>query len=673
MCAILKDILDYRMIRVVSLIIILFSCSFSSSAQVPADQLSLIKKKFSESNHDSTKLRLSTAIATGYRFSNIDSSLHYYNTALAIAEKLNSTNQKAYLLSLIGAVFLENGKLPESLAYQFEALRIGEELRDTVVTSNALNRIGNVYMELADYRRAIEYYELSKAQFWATGDTGMYHNEISNIGNIYSLMNQPDSALYYQKIVYKASLSATDRYDYTFTEIMFRYGNAFKLKQSLDSALFYYQRAIQEAQFDNDLRNLAMSYYSIAELYLELQMTDSALNYAQNAILTAEKISFKKIIRESALLISSVFKERKNYEDAYSYLIMANEVQEDIAGTKKLQELQQIILDEQERNKEENIQRIANQSRNRQLALLTGSSILVLIGLILFRNNRQKQKANRALKESISKLKSTQTKLIHSEKMASLGELTAGIAHEIQNPLNFVNNFSELNKELVDELKDAVAKNDQEEIQAILDDLHENETKIAHHGKRAEEIVKSMLQHSRTGNDEKELTDINQLADEYLRLAYHGLRAKDKSFNADFKTELDPSLPTINIIPQDIGRVLLNLINNAFQAVRETEKPIVTVSTKYLPLTPSKGGIIADDDSPKGIQITISDNGIGIPDNIRDKIFQPFFTTKNAGEGTGLGLSMSHEIITKGHGGTLEVESEEGKGTSFIFKLPITK
>ncbi|MEP0985231.1 ATP-binding protein [Ekhidna sp.] len=673
MCAILKDILDYRMIRVVSLIIILFSCSFSSSAQVPADQLSLIKKKFSESNHDSTKLRLSTAIATGYRFSNIDSSLHYYNTALAIAEKLNSTNQKAYLLSLIGAVFLENGKLPESLAYQFEALRIGEELRDTVVTSNALNRIGNVYMELADYRRAIEYYELSKAQFWATGDTGMYHNEISNIGNIYSLMNQPDSALYYQKIVYKASLSATDRYDYTFPEIMFRYGNAFKLKQSLDSALFYYQRAIQEAQFDNDLRNLAMSYYSIAELYLELQMTDSALNYAQNAILTAEKISFKKIIRESALLISSVFKERKNYEDAYSYLIMANEVQEDIAGTKKLQELQQIILDEQERNKEENIQRIANQSRNRQLALLTGSSILVLIGLILFRNNRQKQKANRALKESISKLKSTQTKLIHSEKMASLGELTAGIAHEIQNPLNFVNNFSELNKELVDELKDAVAKNDQEEIQAILDDLHENETKIAHHGKRAEEIVKSMLQHSRTGNDEKELTDINQLADEYLRLAYHGLRAKDKSFNADFKTELDPSLPTINIIPQDIGRVLLNLINNAFQAVRETEKPIVTVSTKYLPLTPSKGGIIADDDSPKGIQITISDNGIGIPDNIRDKIFQPFFTTKNAGEGTGLGLSMSHEIITKGHGGTLEVESEEGKGTSFIFKLPITK
>ncbi len=669
MCAILKHILDYHMIRVV-LIIILFSCSFSNSAQVPADQLSVIKKKFSESKHDSTKLRLSTAIATGYRFSNIDSSLHYYNISLGIADRLNLTNQKAYLLSLIGAVFLENGKLPESLAYQFEALRIGEELRDTVVTSNALNRIGNVYMELADYHRAIEYYELSKAQFWAIGDTGMYHNEISNIGNIYSLMNQPDSALYYQKIVYQASLSATDRYDYTFAEIMFRYGNAFKLKKSLDSALFYYQRAIQEAQFDNDLRNLAMSYFSIAELYLELQITDSALNYAQNAIQTAEKISFKKIIRESALLISSVFKERKNYEDAYSYLIMANKVQEDIAGTKKLQELQQIILDEQERNKEDNIQRIANQSRNRQLALLTGSLILVLIGLILFRNNRQKQKANRALKESISKLQSTQNQLIHSEKMASLGELTAGIAHEIQNPLNFVNNFSELNKELIEELKDAVAKNDQEEVKAILKDLLENETKIAHHGKRAEEIVKSMLQHSRSGNDEKELTDINQLADEYLRLAYHGLRAKDKSFNADFKTELDPSLPKINVVPQDIGRVLLNLINNAFQACAigaGGDRSVSTMKADYKPLV-----IVSTKKTAESIQITVSDNGPGIPDDIKDKIFQPFFTTKAAGEGTGLGLSMSYDIVTKGHGGTIEVESKEGQETTFILTLPLT-
>ncbi|MFT7028631.1 MAG: signal transduction histidine kinase, partial [Marinoscillum sp.] len=278
------------------------------------------------------------------------------------------------------------------------------------------------------------------------------------------------------------------------------------------------------------------------------------------------------------------------------------------------------------------------------------------------------------LNQSLENLKSTQTQLVHSEKMASLGELTAGIAHEIQNPLNFVNNFSDLNKELLEELKDAVAQNDQEEVTAIIKDLSENELKINHHGKRAEEIVKSMLQHSRTGSGEKELTDINALADEYLRLSYHGLRAKDKSFNADFKEELDPELPKIKVIPQDIGRVILNLINNAFQAVKGVEKPLVLVSTKKIPLAPFEKGDSSKsplEGGQRGVLITVSDNGSGIPDNIREKIFQPFFTTKPTGQGTGLGLSMSYDIVTKGHGGTIEVESEEGIGTKFTMHLPI--
>ncbi|MEQ9423546.1 MAG: ATP-binding protein [Cyclobacteriaceae bacterium] len=268
-----------------------------------------------------------------------------------------------------------------------------------------------------------------------------------------------------------------------------------------------------------------------------------------------------------------------------------------------------------------------------------------------------------ALEHALNELKETQAHLIHSEKMASLGELTAGIAHEIQNPLNFVNNFSEINKELIDELKEAVAKNDQEEVKAIFDDLTDNEEKVSHHGKRAEGIVKSMLQHSRIGSGQKELTDINALCDEYLRLAYHGFRAKDKSFNADYKAELDPDLPKIKVVPQDIGRVLLNLINNAFQAVssprhseRSEESPKVIVATKK---------------SKEGIRITVTDNGSGIPEDIKDKIFQPFFTTKPTGEGTGLGLSMSYDIVTKGHGGELKVESAQSEGTRFIVELPM--
>ena len=266
------------------------------------------------------------------------------------------------------------------------------------------------------------------------------------------------------------------------------------------------------------------------------------------------------------------------------------------------------------------------------------------------------------LENTLSNLQTTQSQLIQAEKMASLGELTAGIAHEIQNPLNFVNNFSEVSNELIDEMNEELDKGDLEEAKAISLDIKQNLEKINHHGKRADNIVKGMLQHSRSSSGTKELTDINALADEYLRLAYHGLRAKDKSFNAELVTNFDNSIGSINIIPQDIGRVILNLITNAFYAVNEKKqrdtkfKPIVAVSSKK---------------SDKHITISVSDNGDGIPEKVKEKIFQPFFTTKPTGQGTGLGLSMSYDIVTKGHGGELQVESNEGEGTTFIINLKI--
>jgi signal transduction histidine kinase len=254
--------------------------------------------------------------------------------------------------------------------------------------------------------------------------------------------------------------------------------------------------------------------------------------------------------------------------------------------------------------------------------------------------------------------------------MASLGELTAGIAHEIQNPLNFVNNFSEVNKELLVEMKDEIEKGNMEEVKAIANDIIGNEEKISHHGKRADAIVKGMLQHSRSSSGIKEPVDINVLADEYLRLAYHGLRAKDKSFNAKFETDLDETVGKINIIPQDIGRVLVNLISNAFYAVNEKKKrgrnnyePTVTVSTK-LTIPSSTGG------GQRMAEIRIKDNGPGIPQNVLDKIFQPFFTTKPTGQGTGLGLSLAYDIV-KAHGGALTVETKEGEGSEFIIQLPL--
>jgi signal transduction histidine kinase len=298
--------------------------------------------------------------------------------------------------------------------------------------------------------------------------------------------------------------------------------------------------------------------------------------------------------------------------------------------------------------------------------------------LVLVRSYRIKQRANTLLQQqkekvesTLTELRSTQAQLIQSEKMASLGELTAGIAHEIQNPLNFVNNFSDVNTELIEEMKQEFKAGNNKEGFAIATEVAENEQKINHHGKRADSIVKGMLQHSRSSSAKKEPTDINKLADEYLRLCNQGLRAKDQFFNATIQTDFDESLEKINIIPQDIGRVLLNLYTNAFYAVNEKKKyqpearlndevgqgyePTVTVTTKRI--------------SDK-VELKVADNGNGIPQKILEKIFQPFFTTKPTGQGTGLGLSLSYDII-KAHGGEIKVETKEGEGSEFIIQLMI--
>ncbi len=287
--------------------------------------------------------------------------------------------------------------------------------------------------------------------------------------------------------------------------------------------------------------------------------------------------------------------------------------------------------------------------------------------------NRQKileQEVNRQTAEirtTLDNLKATQAQLIQSEKMASLGELTAGIAHEIQNPLNFVNNFSEVNKEMLEELKVESGKpkaerDGQLEIE-LINDIIQNEQKINHHGKRADSIVKGMLEHSRSGSGKKEPADINTMADEFMRLSYHGLRSKDKSFNSELTTNFDPGLPKINVVQQDVGRVLLNLFNNAFYAVNQKQKiteaeykPEVTVTTSA-----ENGQVI----------IKVKDNGIGIPDAIKEKIMQPFFTTKPTGEGTGLGLSLTYDMVVKGHGGSIDVDTKENEYTLFTIKLPV--
>jgi signal transduction histidine kinase len=318
-------------------------------------------------------------------------------------------------------------------------------------------------------------------------------------------------------------------------------------------------------------------------------------------------------------------------------------------------ELEQRLIEVQQLSE----QTIAQEQEKRQILADQNEILEKQVAQRTSELNHQKEELQSTLKH----LKDTQTQLIQAEKMASLGALTAGIAHEIQNPLNFINNFSEVNRELIAEMKQEIDEGNIDEVKAIAKDVEENEVKINHHGKRADAIVKGMLQHSRGVIGDRQPSDINELVEEHLRLAYHGYRAKDQSFNADISTDYDPNVEQLSIVPQEIGRVLLNLFSNAFYAVSEKKKqlsgtfePVVSVSTQ------KKGDQVV---------ITVSDNGMGMPQKVAEKVFQPFFTTKPTGEGTGLGLSLSYDIVTKGHGGEMRVESKEGEGTEFIFSLPL--
>jgi signal transduction histidine kinase len=317
-----------------------------------------------------------------------------------------------------------------------------------------------------------------------------------------------------------------------------------------------------------------------------------------------------------------------------------------------------IVYNKQKKSLEKERLKAAEKERELQISETLKHQLEVQVAERTAELRQQKEELEKAFEE----LKATQDQLIHAEKMASLGELTAGIAHEIQNPLNFVNNFAELNSELITDIEVEIQAGNTEEVFALANDLRQNNEKIYHHGKRADSIVKGMLQHSRKGTGIKEETDINNLIDECLRLSYHGLRAKEKSFNANFTLQLDEKIRKINVVPQDIGRVLLNIFNNAFYAVTEKKQQLNGAYQPLLNVTSSQ--------QQGKVLITITDNGNGIPKSVQDKIFQPFFTTKPTGKGTGLGLSISYDVIVKGHGGKISIDSKEGEYTTFTIELP---
>ena len=628
---------------------------------------SLRIKLVNTKTEDTSRVLALSDLADYFGFVQADSCLSYAMQAFELSKKLKYLfgEFRAYRSKFFA--FNCYGNYPMALDAALNIQKVSDqfppEARPIGVLSGPYYFTGVLYRQMEDYpgasaqlHQAIHLFRENKQPlsecFYA----------FSHLGLLYASLNQMDSALWYAQKGYDLVLQ-TKGFKKFFSLAIGAVGNIHVALHHYKLAEELFRQGISQSSEYENIYFEARNYNNLASVFARENLRDSCIHYARIGLQLCRDHNFGEFTLDASTLLTHSYELEGNSDSTLKYMRIMLAAKDSVFSQSKGQQFRQFAFDEIQRVQKINADKERYQTRIKLYILVAVIGVFLLLAFILYRNNLQKQKAKTKIEKAYADLKATQTQLIQSEKMASLGELTAGIAHEIQNPLNFVNNFSEVNKELSDELESEINKGNYEDAKAIAKDIKENEEKINHHGKRADAIVKGMLQHSRTSSGQKELTDINALCDEYLRLAYHGLRAKNNSFNAKFETDFDHSTGKTNVVPQDIGRVLLNLINNGFYAVNErqeakgsVDEPTVTVSTKKI---------------NDKIEIKVRDNGNGIQQKILDKIFQPFFTTKPTGQGTGLGLSLSYDII-KAHGGKIKVVTKEGEGSEFIIQLPIS-
>lgn len=637
---------------------------------------------------------------------NLQQAMLVFDQSLNEFKEIKDKTGEANILSNLGSIYFMSGNSSKALELHFESLKISEELDNKLRIGTSLNNIGTVYQKnnttineaLTFFKRALKvFHDIDLKLGMATASM--------NIGEIYFLESKYDSAISYHQLALEIVDGTVDA-AFPLTQL----GEINAALGNFQKSFGFHRRALDIAEKLDAKFELTQALIGLAKTQRKQQEYGGAINTLERAKLLAIEVDAKNELMEAYINLAEIQALVGDYKSAYENEINVKSVKEEIAKSSTEQMVQQLQFEFALDQKEGEIELLQKDTELKNAAVfnqrviifasLGGLVMFVAISISLFRNNLSKQKANHLLQvqkaeihaqrekveSAYDQLKSAQAQLIQSEKMASLGELTAGIAHEIKNPLNFVNNFSEVCSELIEELQDELNRGDKKVAIELADDIKTNLGKINFHGKRADSIVQGMLEHSKRASGQKQETNINGLVDEFLRMTYQSYLAKDKDFHVEIETNLDSNLPKISIIPQDIGKVLLNLYSNAFYVCSERNRgkgdeigkrgkgidigdiaisnpnitipytPTVTVTTNSL-----AGG--------KGIEISIKDNGSGIPDSIKDKIFQPFFTTKPTGQGTGLGLSLSYDIV-KAHGGEIKVESKVGEGTAFTIILP---
>jgi len=650
------------------LAVLLLYYSLCTYSQFEYGSPSELKERLGKARLDADRAQLYAGLSNEYVFSHPDSSLQYAQQGLQLARDINSNKGIVYNTIGMAQSFVVLGNYPNAIELSLNTLPLSEKEKDTfaIIYSNFI--LSWAQREAGEARGALPYAKAATHYAEAYRDSGLLLIGLTHLLEEYEQLNQLDSALFYGK---KTLEFQGNKFLEGWVGFYRSMARVYFKKKQYELALHYYRITIEPSVRAGVLLDVLDAYAGMAQVYQQMRSIDSSSLYAYKGLHEYLDVPRLDARFKAASILAENYQQDKKADSALKYIKLSAAFKDSLFSQQKARAIQSIFFNQQFRRQELKQQQAQYKNKVRFYIMIAGLAISLFIAGMLYRNSQQRKKANKLLQkqktrteQALQELKTAQSQLIQSEKMASLGELTAGIAHEIQNPLNFVNNFSEVSNELIEELKvkNENLKIEDAEVKGLLNDIRQNLEKINHHGKRADAIVKGMLQHSRASSGQKEPTDINALCDEYLRLAYQGFRARDKSFKATFSTRFDNGIVHVNIVPQEIGRVILNLINNAFYAVNERAKegvpgyePTVTVGTRRL---------------QDRIEISVKDNGNGVPGSLKEKIFQPFFTTKPTGQGTGLGLSLAYDIV-KAHGGEIKVQSKEGEGSQFVIELPI--
>ncbi|MBO2008577.1 ATP-binding protein [Hymenobacter negativus] len=622
---------------------------------------------------DSSRVLLLLKLASTYRSSKPDSTLELAQQACELARQVSFVKGQGRAQGMIGSALRERGELPKAFANQIQAYQISRQCRDLQGQAYSLNGLGNIRFDLQQYRQALDYYRQSKEIYTRLHLMPWVAGTLTSMGSCYEKLNVLDSALILQSQA-AAVLAQTPRPRLASAALALRNMGALQARLGNYPAAFsYYRQALQETGNTNDLRNRAMAQCRMAGLYHTLHQPDSSLLYARLALHTAAQVSYRTTILEASNLLTQLHRVRHNVDSAFYYQSLAVTMQDSLFGPEKFQQLQLLAFSEQQRQQQQREAQELKTTSYQRFALLVALGFILTVALLLGWANRQHRRANHllnernqqieaqrnALNEALTELRAAQAQLVATEKWAFVGELSAGIAHELQNPLAFMKNFADVSVGLLDHDGSPRPQGLEGEIMA---GLRKNLREISQHGQRASSIIADMLAHARTGTSQRESTDLNTLVTNNLQLAILGNSEDTHSHPVHLETDLAPDLPSVLAAPQELGRVLLNLFTNALYATRRRQQssppdyqPQVQVRTRRM---------------DHEVEIRVRDNGTGMPATVAAQVFEPFFTTKPTGEGTGLGLSLAHDIITKGHGGTLTVETEDGKFTEFTVRLP---